>query len=764
MLGKVGLAVSCALCTLPLARANDVRVWNATGTYSVSADSVSITGPGTFKMEALDGSGGLGYIASITVTFTGEPGPVTVYVVRDPSEVGGAEHEPGAAEVWGVNLSPATGGGTVAELRTTGNYGHAVYGATLQAGSAGTLVIGGTLVNDILVDVLTGALTIGTLAADVTCAASDKITISGAGPHTGNISLLNTYTSGMDISGTMQGTIHLPGLIQSGSISVGQNLGPLYSPEASWGLIIDGSFSAQASVHVGGDVLAPMSFFAVGGTIEVIGDQWSTVFIDGGGLTGSVYIMGDLADNMLDVHSNIGPNALVNISGSLLGVLRALGAVEGDVMVHQDVYGGDFLAHGGMSGSLIVDGVVSHSYIGIFDNATGKTLSGTMDIGGVGEYGTIRMGDLTGSITVEGQMRGDIEVLKTSGIGGSSGGVLSGSIEIGAELEPGQTAMYGSLTCDADLSGGVIIDGAVYQAAAITVGADPAGGDLSGTLEAGDCDGDISVNGDTSGLLAFHGSLQANANVLLHNVTGLITIDNDFAAGELDVSGNLGDAAGEQAGYILIDGSLGAAADLSVTAMKGRSCISVDYDGYDSQDSWEPGATIVVDGTTYTGNTPLDRVYEIQCLVGDVNNDGALNSFDITPFTLAVQGAPYDSAYPGLSGSRMYHADCNCDSAVNSFDIDAFVLKLTNPSAWYAQYTCENSDCAPPLLEGMAAAASDDSAPEMGPAEIAAMLSDGLSPDGLEFLISAAQTLAAELEDPERAELWAGIAAALSGE
>ncbi|MBP9025057.1 MAG: hypothetical protein KBH81_02800, partial [Phycisphaerae bacterium] len=107
MLSKVSVLMSCALCALPLAQANQVRVWHATGSYNIDPDfhTVTITSPGTFKIQATDGSGGLGYIREIDVAFAGLPGQVIVYVVRDPSEVGGAQHEPGAAEVWAIDLS-----------------------------------------------------------------------------------------------------------------------------------------------------------------------------------------------------------------------------------------------------------------------------------------------------------------------------------------------------------------------------------------------------------------------------------------------------------------------------------------------------------------------------------------------------------------------------------------------------------------------------------------------------------------------------------
>jgi 6-phosphogluconolactonase len=60
---------------------------------------------------------------------------------------------------------------------------------------------------------------------------------------------------------------------------------------------------------------------------------------------------------------------------------------------------------------------------------------------------------------------------------------------------------------------------------------------------------------------------------------------------------------------------------------------------------------------------------------GDLNCDGAINSFDIDPFVLALTDPPaYAEAYPACD---MMLADINDDGAVNSFDIDPFVLLLT---------------------------------------------------------------------------------------
>ena len=56
---------------------------------------------------------------------------------------------------------------------------------------------------------------------------------------------------------------------------------------------------------------------------------------------------------------------------------------------------------------------------------------------------------------------------------------------------------------------------------------------------------------------------------------------------------------------------------------------------------------------------------------GDLNCDGAIDSFDIDPFVLALTNpAGYQAQYPNCN---IMNGDINCDGAVDSFDIDGFV-------------------------------------------------------------------------------------------
>ncbi|MGE0479001.1 MAG: hypothetical protein AB7Q17_00895 [Phycisphaerae bacterium] len=58
-------------------------------------------------------------------------------------------------------------------------------------------------------------------------------------------------------------------------------------------------------------------------------------------------------------------------------------------------------------------------------------------------------------------------------------------------------------------------------------------------------------------------------------------------------------------------------------------------------------------------------------LRGDLNCDGRVDNFDLSPFALAlVDPAAYAAAYPNCTSA---HADINNDGQANNFDIDGFV-------------------------------------------------------------------------------------------
>ncbi|MGD8454424.1 MAG: hypothetical protein PVJ57_21635 [Phycisphaerae bacterium] len=82
----------------------------------------------------------------------------------------------------------------------------------------------------------------------------------------------------------------------------------------------------------------------------------------------------------------------------------------------------------------------------------------------------------------------------------------------------------------------------------------------------------------------------------------------------------------------------------------------------------------------YTSSTPIALrllPWVEETLVGDMNCDGEVNNFDISPFVLAITDPTgYAAAYPECD---ILNADCNDDGEVNNFDISPFVGLLVEP-------------------------------------------------------------------------------------
>ncbi len=160
---------------------------------------------------------------------------------------------------------------------------------------------------------------------------------------------------------------------------------------------------------------------------------------------------------------------------------------------------------------------------------------------------------------------------------------------------------------------------------------------------------------------------------------GLIEFD-DFG-GTLEINTLLAKA-DASAGGIRINGSFLNGGEITITnaTASAGAFVSVDYDGYHAGDSWDPNATVTVNSTEYTGNTPAAYIYEITECLGDMTNDETTNNGDIDAFTTGLTDPDdYDDSYPALAGSRIYHGDCNRDTYYNNGDIDAFVTFLSDP-------------------------------------------------------------------------------------
>jgi hypothetical protein len=75
------------------------------------------------------------------------------------------------------------------------------------------------------------------------------------------------------------------------------------------------------------------------------------------------------------------------------------------------------------------------------------------------------------------------------------------------------------------------------------------------------------------------------------------------------------------------------------------------------------------------GDVPARGIARWGCVLGDLNCDGRVNNFDITPFVKALTDPTlYHELYPNCS---VANGDLNADGQVNNFDITPFVHLLT---------------------------------------------------------------------------------------
>ena len=230
----------------------------------------------------------------------------------------------------------------------------------------------------------------------------------------------------------------------------------------------------------------------------------------------------------------------------------------------------------------------------------------------------------------------------------------------------------------------------------------------------------IDLNHDADGVVHVHGDLNGDGAIHVHeDLNGKVLID-----------GSLLDTVADP--EIDIDGSVGAG-----------GAVAVDYDGWQTGDEWEDGATITVGDTTFTGNTPAARIYEITSWRGDMNNDELLNFSDVDPFVLALLGLEqYMAEYPGLGGSMEYHGDANCDGYFNFSDVDPFVALVVQ-------------ECCDPDCSGCRGGES------LSPEELASELAAHVAPERYDTLVEIVAEVALIQKDAQRQAYWEAVYSAL---
>ncbi len=463
------------------------------------------------------------------------------------------------------------------------------------------------------------------------------------------------------------------------------------------------------------------------------------------------------------------------------GALVDIPYVEGDVALGS---GESFTLH--IEGQDLTDDLVLNSVTG-----TGTKILEVELGGGVTSTGWIRAQQFTlQDSTIAGDVDGPTyqQAINVLSIGGDAGLSIGGALLHAVQVQEDVT---GPVSVSGDMDGKLWIKGDCLAPICI-------GGNLDAELDIdGACSGDITVAGNVGGHLRigtagtddFSGVLSAGSLVADGNKffaiagdvtdTACITVTGEFnhrmsagdIAGDVDIQGSFTGgyihAGGAVTAEIRIKGAFSGpddAYDISCASLGSQGAVAIDWDGYNAADDWNSGARVLVGSTIYAYDdwwTKSGAVYRITCWKGDLNNDNLVNSFDIDPFVMVLTGygagSTYDSNYPGLRGSALYHADMNCDGYVNSFDIDPFVLRLGDPAAYYAQYACQDAEC--PRGYGMCE--EGELAPGGDAEAIAELFRQHVAAERLSVVMEVAADLAAAYAGTPAGTLWAAVLAEL---
>lgn len=403
-------------------------------------------------------------------------------------------------------------------------------------------------------------------------------------------------------------------------------------------------------IGIDGDLIADVSVRGVLAT-----DEFS--FLVGGDLVGSLTFMG---------HAN----RPINIYGDLIGTLD----IQGNLMKRLRI--GDPIAPfggGNLSGTVTIAGNVD---AGDIENAgqieVSQQLSGMIAIGGDVQNGInnwVRIRQMTGGsfacrdLALRADDGGHWFV---TGYGSPFDPTLihSGTIMVNGELS-GRVYCRGlndlaitvnTINAASEGSkngyGGIMTAVGFKPNASITVAGDFTMGAIKypGGVHATSLPMDVPITiggdmGSATTTARISSEATINGNPANFDIGGVIHIARDLY-GTVSGDGPAIFAEGNLTGQVRIDGSLfdGLGGDEIVIAgspFGAQGAVVVDYNGYDEIDVWGAGATVKVGSApAYTGNTPSAKVWESSSVLGDMNNDGALNGGDIDPFFALLGGGP----------------------------------------------------------------------------------------------------------------------------
>ncbi len=224
----------------------------------------------------------------------------------------------------------------------------------------------------------------------------------------------------------------------------------------------------------------------------------------------------------------------------------------------------------------------------------------------------------------------------------------------------------------ASLVGALLIDGNFYHHPSNSCGAEPPY----------NCDFTI-YHGDLSGTLVVGGDFEAYARIPDGSISGTVVVNGSFNDGLLAVAGILDDPNDLlQTGHIRIHDSLRGTANITIETAYAIATefITVSWDGWQEgvEEFWDPNAKITVNGVACGGDTPSLNIRRCTGCLADLDNSGAADFDDISPFVLALgDPAAYSLANPGLggiagdgfaSGPYIYHGDLDCDGDLDFDD------------------------------------------------------------------------------------------------
>ncbi len=556
------------------------------------------------------------------------------------------------------------------------------------------------------------------------------VTISGSGPHRGDIFVGGTsYAGDMYFAGDMDGDIDFGGSA-NGNIDVNGDLAGMITvagdADDAWSLRVH-NITEDGGVDIAGDLHGRVSHYFYSGQIRGI------VHVGG-----SVSSGGDLECRDLTRNSKI------EIDGDADGSIDIFNYADGTIEIGGQMGGGLWANEFRGTGTVTVAGDVSGWVSSLSD------FSASMEFGSLsGDIWLPYPGDarypMTGSLTVNGDVSGEIAV-----------GQLEGDISIAGDLTG---PIYIGTEAGGDLDGTIEIAGTLADSINVV-------NQLDGTIHAlGNVTGSIQVSGDMHGAITIGTDAASPANLtgtidLGSHMKGVIRVTGDVV-GDIEIAGDVEDPLGDlTAGHIIVDGTFVDEANIIIVGefAGDTEYIAIDYDGFDLADSWESGAQVWIDSVSYGGNTPAEHLWEITCQKGDMTNDGVVNMFDIDPFVMVINDEleDYEEDYPGLLGSVNFHADMNCDGDVDYFDVDAFSLRLLDPEEYCEEYydpeTCYDCDCA--AEESLGGGGG-------GASELAAAFLEYVDAERLPVIVDAAEELASYHADTPRGDFWAAVVEAL---